>query len=412
MTRSRDASARSASARRRMVVRSTDARSQEERERIRVLYVVQSSERNRHLNALVDHLSHAHVEFLVASLDEGGDLQSDMESRSVDVVLLGGHRPDGIWSTALRLRRLMIDRNVDLVHTHLVRPTLAVEFARMSTVRPPPVIQSRHHNLAHHRMRRKLHVKVDTWLAKRADQVIAVSEAVRRTLIELEGVSAERVKVVYNGIDAGLLEPDPSSVRRWRGIFGSGPVAVAVGRLHPEKDYPTLVKAFAIAREAHPDLSLFIAGQGIGEVHHEIASVARELMVDEAVHLVGWVDDVFSFILAADVFVQASVDEAFSQTVMEAMCLGVPVAVTTPGGVAEVVDGWYPDVKPENPEALAARIDDILSNRALASSQLEEAKIDTRNRFSAERLAAAHLSVYREAVGHPGGEVQRDRCRD
>jgi len=399
VSRSHDASTSPSSAEHSTGECSTDVRSQEQRGRLRVLYVVQSSERNRHLNALVDHLSRNDVEFLVASLDEGGDLQSDMDSRRIELVLLGGHRSDGMLSTALRLRRLMTNRRVDLVHTHLVKPTLAVELARISAVRPPPVIQSRHHNLAHHRIRQQLHVKIDTWLAKRADRVIAVSEAVRRTLTELEGVPAERVEVVYNGIDADLLKPDPSSVGRWRGIFGSGPAAVAVGRLHPEKDYPTLVRAIAMAREAHPDLSLFIAGRGSDDVHHEIASVSRQLMVGEAVHLVGWVDDVFSFIQAADVFVQASVDEAFSQTVMEAICLGVPVAVTTPGGVAEVVNGWYPNVEPENPEALAVRIDQVLSGRSSATSQLEEAKMDTRSRFSAERLAAAHLGVYREAIG-------------
>jgi glycosyltransferase involved in cell wall biosynthesis len=108
----------------------------------------------------------------------------------------------------------------------------------------------------------------------------------------------------------------------------------------------------------------------------------------------GWVDRIYDLIAAADVFVQSSRDESFSQTLVEAMGLGVPIAATTPGAAAEVVGTWYETLEAGDSSALAERIIDTVSCLEQAQWRAQRLAAEVRSRYSAQRMAIGYQVLY------------------
>lgn len=364
---------------------------------MRVLWLLDNGQRNRILAAFADHMPDD-VALEVAVLGDAGPLAEQLADRGIPYHPLGIGDPRNLALAVPRLRSLMARTQPDIVHPHLFWSALAAEIARRSLRHRPAMVLGRHHDLNHHIKGKRVHARIDGWLGRRADRVIAVSHAVRSTMIEREDVPAERISVVHNGIAPSELEVASGAVDEWRERLGADPWVIAAGRLDWQKDYPTLARAFAAARERVPRLRLGIAGTGDDGTRAEVEALAVELGVMDAVQLFGWVDDVLALFLAADVFAQASVTEACPQTVMEAASLGVPMAVTAAGGTLEIVGAWHPHIAPGDADALAARIVDVLSDLPAARREAAAASVGVRERFTADRMAAGYLDVYRRVV--------------
>lgn len=361
---------------------------------LRVLYVVQHAARNRILNGLVDHLV-GQVDYTVAVLDDGGPMAEDLARRGVSLRALSALDFRALPLATARLRAVLRE-GWDLVQSNGYLPALETEISRAGT--SVPSLLARHHNREHYVRGGALHVRLDAWSARRARHVLAVSEAVRGTLLE-EGVPAERISVVPNGVDWGGLVVDEKEAERWRCAFDAEPLLVAVGRLDPIKDYTTLLCAAAAVLAQRPRGMLVVAGAGAPGERERLDALGESLGVGDRVRFLGWVPDIQNLLAAADCLVQSSLDESFGQSVVEAMGLGVPVAVTSPGGLAEIVRPWYGALAPGDADALAARVLALTEDREAARVRAAEAAADVRDRYSVERMADGHLDVYRRLVG-------------
>lgn len=363
---------------------------------MRVLYVLEDAVRNRLLAALLDHLPPGAVDATVAVRGGTGPLAEQLAARGVPFHPLGIDDQRRVDALVRGLRPLLA--GVDLVHAHQFYPGVATELVRRLRRPRVPSVYTRHHDLAHHDAGRRAHAWVDARTAAATDAVIAVSGAVAETMVRIEGVPAAKITVVPNGLDLSSLRPDDAAVEAWRSRLGPGPVAVAVGRLDPLKDYPSLLRAVAAARRTHPGLRLVVAGGGPDEARRAVEADVVDLHLGDAVVLAGWVDDMWSLLRAADVFVQASRTEAAPQSILEAAALDIPLAVTTPGGARELVASWYEPLAAGDPEALGARLVALLDDLPAARELAARAGADIRGRYSAERMAAGHLEVYERVL--------------
>lgn len=186
-----------------------------------------------------------------------------------------------------------------------------------------------------------------------ADIVGCVSQSVADDVIDFAGLPAERVVTTYNPVPM----PVPDLARPLPGWpSGAAKVLVAAGRLAPQKDYPTLLRASALAaREVRFDLVIL----GEGPLHDEIAALAAALGIADRVHLLGFVAAPEDYIARCDAFVLTSLFEGFPNVIAEALSLGRTVVATdAPGGSAEILgDGAYGYVAPMgDPERFAALI--------------------------------------------------------
>jgi glycosyltransferase involved in cell wall biosynthesis len=168
---------------------------------------------------------------------------------------------------------------------------------------------------------------------------------------------------------AAAPERDREQVRADLRI-GDEPMLLAVGRLHPQKDYPTMLEAVARLRARTPRPVLVIAGDGPEAAR--ISDRARELSVRS--RLLGRRDDIADLMGAADLLVLSSVWEARALVVQEAMQAGLPVVATDVGGIPELVGDQAIVVPPGSPDALAAALADVLDNPAEARQRAERAR--------------------------------------
>jgi glycosyltransferase involved in cell wall biosynthesis len=206
------------------------------------------------------------------------------------------------------------------------------------------------------------------WLIKHfypwANGIVVVSHGVRDDMAQLTKIPLERITVIYN----------PSVVRAevWKKAQApldhpwfkadQPPVLVAVGRLQMQKDYPTLLHAFAKVRQTRPARLLIL---GEGKERPLLEELIKRLGLEHDVSLPGFVMNPYAYMARASLFVLSSRWEGLPTVLIEALCCGTPVVSTDcPSGPREILkDGQYGQLVPvgdvdELARAIAAALND------------------------------------------------------
>jgi glycosyltransferase involved in cell wall biosynthesis len=174
-------------------------------------------------------------------------------------------------------------------------------------------------------------------LYPKIDTIIAVSQGVRQDTIKVSGVAPERVEVVRNPVITAKLSEAAAapSPHPWL-TQDDVPVLLGVGRLTQQKDFPTLVRAFAHLRQTRP-CRLIILGEG--RQRKSLESLAQELNVAQDLALPGFTPNPYVYMRHASLFVLSSRWEGSPNVLTEAMALGTPVVATDcPSGPNELLD--------------------------------------------------------------------------
>jgi glycosyltransferase involved in cell wall biosynthesis len=169
-----------------------------------------------------------------------------------------------------------------------------------------------------------------------ASAVVAVSRGAADDLARTTGLRRDRVQVVYNPVitPAMLAQARRAPDHPWY-ANGQPPVILGVGRLTPQKDFPSLIRAFAEIRRARP-VRLMILGEG--EERPALEALARELGVSEHVALPGFRPDAIACMASAALFVLSSRWEGLPTVLIEALAVGTPVVSTDcPSGPREIL---------------------------------------------------------------------------
>ncbi|HWC12106.1 MAG TPA: glycosyltransferase [Acidimicrobiales bacterium] len=210
-------------------------------------------------------------------------------------------------------------------------------------------------------------------------------------------VPAGRLVVIPNSLDVAAIEAgagDRATARRELAVGDDDFLWLAMGRLHPQKDYRTLLTAFADLVSGHPSARLRIAGEG--RLRAELLDLLEELGLGDHACLVGLRDDVPRLLAAADGLVMASAWEGLPNVVMEAMAAGLPVVATRVGGVPELVEDGRTGslVPPRDPAALARAMAGIMALPPTARAAMgEQGRVTVGDRFSPESVGARWLEL-------------------
>jgi glycosyltransferase involved in cell wall biosynthesis len=195
------------------------------------------------------------------------------------------------------------------------------------------------------------------WLYPQADAIVAVSAGVADDTARIIGVAPERITVIHNPVITPTLgRQGAMAIEHPFFAPKSEPVLVAAGRFTRQKDFPTLLQAFARVRSVR-SCRLLILGEGPDR--SALETLATELGVSGDVAMPGFVQNPYAYIAKSDLFVLSSVWEGSPTVLTEALALGIPVVATDcPSGPQEITqNGRYGRLVPmENPESLAAAI--------------------------------------------------------
>ena len=237
--------------------------------------------------------------------------------------------------------------------------------------------------------KRMITPKLMRLLYPKADTIIAVSKNVADDLAQSIGIPRERIEVIYNPvISPEIYEKAKEKINHPYFPSSSLKIIIGVGRLTEQKDFPTLIKAFAKVKQKI-DANLIILGEG--EDRKKLEKLIENLNLKEYIDLPGFVKNPYAFMAKADLFVLSSKWEGLPTTLIEAMACGTPVVSTDcPSGPAEILEnGKYGKLVPVGDvEALAEAMEEALDN------PIDPVKLQERaGYFSAERAISGYLEV-------------------
>lgn len=211
-----------------------------------------------------------------------------------------------------------------------------------------------------------------------ADEVIAVSEDVADDLKQTFRLSPDRIRMIYNPVvsPALFLSAEEPLEHPWFGP-GQPPVALSVGRLCEQKDFPTLIRAFAKVRARIP-ARLLILGDGPNRA--QLEAVVAELGLTESVSLLGFVPNPYAYMARAAAYVLSSRWEGLPTVLIEALACGLPIVSTDcPSGPREILQGGrYGSLVPVGDvEALAVALEATVLGCRVAAPRESWAAFDT-----------------------------------
>ncbi len=222
-----------------------------------------------------------------------------------------------------------------------------------------------------------------------ADVIVAVSDGVADDLRAQAPRAAGKITTIYNPVvGPGLSEQAAAPVEHpWFGD-GGAPVILAAGRLAPQKDYPTLLRAFAEVVRSRP-ARLVILGQGVER--ESLLELAERLGVSDRFDLPGFDVNPFRYMSRASVFVLSSRYEGFPNVLAQAMACGAPVVSTDcRSGPSEMLEGgrWGRLVPVGDWRAMARAIEDTLDDPMPAEELKARASV-----YSVEASVERYLEV-------------------
>jgi glycosyltransferase involved in cell wall biosynthesis len=296
-----------------------------------------------------------------------------------------------------RLVRLLGTRRFDLVHNHIGITWEGCWGTFAAAEAGVPVLCTEHlPYLITDPAERALKLQA----SRRVAGTIAVSHGVAETLLAQRLVRPDCVHVVWNGIDLARFPGERRPERRCAllGIDRDQALVVCVARLTPQKGHATLLQAVARLRRTRPGVVVALAGDG--PLQAELQQMAAALGLAGAVRFLGRYPDVPALLSCADVLVQPSTFEGLPLAVLEGMAAALPVIVTDTIGNRETVvhnqSGLI--VPPNDAEALAAALERVLSNPALAAQLGRQARRRVECEFVAPVMARRTHGVYRRTL--------------
>ena len=309
-----------------------------------------------------------------------------------------------LWSTARRLRRVLLADPPALLHTHGwdadVIGALALRGTDIRQVAHLHVtaewLQSRSW---HHGARRAL----TRWaFGPGTTSLVAVSDAVRQHWARHLPWNAAAIEVIHNGIDEKLFRPAPTTGEQARPADAGGPLVIGVAaRLAPMKGLEHLLEAARVlTREGTPPFELRLAGEG--NLRARLEEQAARLGIADRVRFLGLVTDMPAFYRGLDMFVLPSVStEGLPLTVLEAMASGLPIVATTVGGTPEAVTDGETGLlaPPGDAGALAVAIRRLLDDEALRGRLGAAAREAVLARFTLGRFCEDVLAQHARCLG-------------
>jgi glycosyltransferase involved in cell wall biosynthesis len=286
----------------------------------------------------------------------------------------------------------------EIIQTHLFRAGILGSL--VGRMMQKPVILTRHHITEHLEVGSKVHQILDKFSAKIANFVIVFSNAAQKWLVEIEGIDPKKIFTINQGFDFKKLSPTAEEISNARSLLGFSRGTfnlVCIARYSETKGQKYLVEAIHELVSVIPEIRLVFVGPGESQW---LAEIVEDLGMKNHVRLAGYNSDVPACLAAADLVVHPSLVDAFSQLLVEAQGVGVPLIATDIAAAREqIIDGVTGIiVKERSSSELAAAIHRLYLDRGLMAELGSNASKSVQERFSVERMINESQNCYRVVI--------------
>ncbi len=289
----------------------------------------------------------------------------------------------------------------DIIHTHLLHADLygiPAAWGLKLRGKRPRVVSSKHNDDQFRLGRTQRALNHQLW--RMTDKGIAISEAVRRFSIEVEGAAPEKIETIHYGLKP--LTGDPLARRKAaREKLNLAPEAVVIGvtcRLVEQKGLVYGLEAFAQAAQNRPEAQLIITGDG--PLRASLEAQAKDLGIESKTRFLGWREDAAEIMAAYDIFLMPSLWEGFGLVLLEAMAQSVPVIASRVSAIPEIVAEGETGLlaAPRDGEALAAHLALLIEDAPLRRhfGMLGQERLETH--FSAPEMIRRTAAIYAQVA--------------
>jgi glycosyltransferase involved in cell wall biosynthesis len=370
---------------------------------VKVAHVIKAtriSGAERHLLILLPALITRGVDVSLLLLEDPAhrvdDMVAQLEAAGVPVRRIPIYRHYDVRAIG-RLRRALREIRPDIVHTHLIHADLyGTAAARLSGIRA--IVTSRHND---DHFRRLLPIRLLNRLLWRFTRAgIAISHAIARFCVEVEGAPAAKITTIHYGLPSTAVDRKAAQAAL-REELNLSPGSVLIGmvcRLIEQKGVVYGLRAFARIAPQFPFAHAIIAGDG--SLRAALEAEARTLGIADRVHFLGWRSDATTVLAALDVLLMPSLWEGFGLVMLEAMVQTVPIIGSAVSAIPEVVvDGETGLlVPPRDTAALAAALGQLLDDAALRRHMGLMGQDRVEAVFGVERMAAQTHTLYEQCL--------------
>jgi glycosyltransferase involved in cell wall biosynthesis len=341
----------------------------------------------------------------IACLKGGGALRHEVEKLGVSEIAefpLTSFYDSNMLLQLRRFRAFVKERDIQLIHTHEFYSNI-FGMAGATLAQIPVRIGSRRETMG---MRSSFQKKVERLAFQLAHNVVTNAEAVKNHLVS-EGVAADKISIVHNGLDLDRLTVKPSSRLEVLRLLGlpddlDSPsrkfVTIVANLQHEVKDYPMFLRAAQKTQEKISDATFLLAGEG--PLIASIRAQAEELGILGNTFFLGRCNHVPSLLSISDVCVLSSKAEGFSNSILEYMAAAKPVVATDVGGAREAIiegeTGYL--VKSGDDSAMAECIIELLRNPERALLMGQKGRNVVEENFSCAAQLKKTESIYGELL--------------
>lgn len=241
-------------------------------------------------------------------------------------------------------------------------------------------------------------------LLKGVDKFLVVNRQIEKELNVL-GIPSSRIAYMPNGVEIPKESSyQPQAKARFRSLLGLNfaKIAIFTGRFAEEKCLDILLLAWQKICRLHPEAHLLILGAGTRErnIEEKILQMRLALKLDKNVHPLGKVDNVFDYLLAADIFVLPSVSEGLSNSLLEAMAAGLGIIAGDNDGNRQAIKNGENGilVKPKEVEGLYSAILTLIEDEAYNNQLGRRAKETVQYDFALKNIAQRQIELYRDCL--------------
>ena len=336
----------------------------------------------------------------VATLDRSGILREEVEKMGFGEIpefKLTSFYDLNFVKQLAKCAQFLRENKIEIIHTHDFYTNIFGMFAAQMASVPLAVASKRETG----GMRSRWQKRAEKFAFRQANAIVANAEAVKKYLIT-EGISGDKIKVIYNGLDFERLTPkitDGKTILDELGLPADENIkfiTLVANLRHRVKNQPMFLRAAQKVTQKFPNAHFVLAGEG--ELRESLENLAKELKIAENTHFIGRCTRVPELLSISFAGVLTSFNEGFSNAILEYMAASLPVVATRVGGAGEAIienkTGFL--VESDDREAMANRLIELLSDEEKARKFGTHGREIVEQKFSCAAQLENTLKLYRK----------------
>jgi glycosyltransferase involved in cell wall biosynthesis len=294
------------------------------------------------------------------------------------------------YLTFFQLRRIVIEKEIDIVHSHCTYGLIDSALCKVSS----PNLRHLHtFHFGNYPHISKRYLALERFFCKIPDQLVAVGHEQRKVIMKTYGLPPERILTVWNGVVSGRGGAAPEFLEKYGNR--KGVIIGVIATLIEQKGLTDMLEVASELKRRGVDAIFLVVGEG--HLRKELESKARDLELGDTVQFLGWVMNADSRILPLfDILFQPSLWEAMSMVVLEAMAGGKPIVATDVGENRHMVkygeNGFL--VAPRDIASMADALEALTKNPDLLKRQGLESRRRFQEKFTSEAMVRKYEDLY------------------